>query len=275
MSGRLPAMIGGVCVAFFSAMLTLSVPAQAKCFPNRANDYLSYRWSGWMNTVYDNVGGVYANVWNYSPWVYAAEGGFPVGDYVSSWVMLSQAAPLGQDQNYIQVGWQEWANGYRKTWEQHHFYNTPGNLNNWDNPQPTNTYTYYEVLYGYDANQFTMFVAGHRMGGDLAHSNGDVAAWFVPNQSQVFGETHSADDQMPGGYSTPLYYEDLFDSSYWYGSWKAYGNPGTYPGSGWPASGTQIYIGDQNGLPGNIPGWFGYNYAGGNNFSTWDRKCPQ
>jgi len=49
------------------------------CSPNRPDDLYTHQWDGWING-YPNVGGVWGQIRNYSPWV--------TDGFSSAWVML-------------------------------------------------------------------------------------------------------------------------------------------------------------------------------------------
>jgi len=81
--------------------------AQGACNPNRPSDFPLNRWAGWnVDGRGQTIGGVYARIFNYVPYV------DPVsqGDFVYTWTMLTVDHPLGADAPYVQVGWVQFAN---------------------------------------------------------------------------------------------------------------------------------------------------------------------
>lgn len=205
------------------------------CNPNRTNDYRTFRFDGWYRTPGGAVGGVYSNIWNYSPFVYPISS---TASYVVAWTMLTNSNP----NDWAQVGWFENPYGVRYTFIQ--TYDGSGSPNTeFFAPEATNTYTTYTMLYGNTPGGFT-----YEWAGNVRQS----FATFVPNQGQIFGETHTLADQMPGGYSNPYYYENFYNSHIYYsGGWRAY-------------SGTVTdYSSD-----------YGYQVDSSYNMDIWDKACP-
>ena len=74
--------------------------AQGACSPNRPSDFPLNRWAGWnVDGRGQTIGGVYARIFNYVPYV------DPVsqGDFVYTWTMLTVDHPLGADAPYVVV----------------------------------------------------------------------------------------------------------------------------------------------------------------------------
>jgi hypothetical protein len=221
------------------------------CNPGRSNDFETHRWVGWKWGMSngDKVGGVYSNIWNYSPWVYPV-----VNNFSTSWALLTYEHAVNRDADWAQAGWLEFRNGERHTFFQTHAVGQSP-LTYFDAPTyPVNTYVYYDTLEDYYPGYISFRVAGVNFE--------KIPDWFWPTEAQVSGETLSLADQMPGGYHSAGTYEDLFDSSYYLNfAWH-----GFLPGA-------QIFNMNQGG--GDESSHFGHtNPASGNNLSIWDKACP-
>jgi hypothetical protein len=179
--------------------------------------------------LYTQVGGIYARVRNYSPWV------DPASYSVSAWVGLQYCAPPGpngcNENELAQIGWREQPYGQRDTLIE---YLLPGGDFSDCNPKAvgargiTNTnhltcnsipipaapalYSYYTVLYGYEPGKFTFYVNGRKVASAPAN--------FVPHQAEVYGETNLVGDQMPGDANDPEIFEDI--NVYVNGAWQPF-----------------------------------------------------
>src|SRR5467141_2560312 len=115
---------------------------------------------------------------------------------------------------HAQAGWEEYPANHR-----HVFAEWTGNNNGswwrWESyGVPSNwvdSYHNFATLYNSWAPGVYSFQYD---GGTFYHTTSD----FVPNDDQIYGETHSAADQMPGGINNP---EDFNNEHVW------------VPGSGW------------------------------------------
>lgn len=174
---------------------------------------------------YTHIGGIYARVRNYTPWV------DPASYSVSAWVGLQYCGPPvpnGCNENELaQIGWREQPHGQRDTLVE---YLLPGRNFSDCNPKAvgfgTNnltcnsipipaapaSYSYYTILYGYEPGRFTFYVDGHKVA--------NAPAGFVPNQAEVYGETNLIGDQMPGDANDPEVFEDI--NVYLNGAWQPF-----------------------------------------------------
>ena len=226
--------------------------AQGACNPNRPSDFPLNRWAGWnVDGRGQTIGGVYARIFNYVPYV------DPVsqGDFVYTWTMLTVDHPLGADAPYVQVGWVQFANGERHTMEQWKKVGEPPLSRFVDPPQASNTYSYYDVLYNYRKGNFTFMVGGR----DL---HDDLPAWFIPTRAEVYAETLSLASQMPGG-RDPGSRQDLLDSSYYMnGAWHSF------------MPGATINVNDIRGRDDSQ--YFGHSSPlSGGDLSIWDTACTR
>lgn len=212
--------------------------AEAKCNPQRSNDYVSYRWVGSRRAA-TGIGGVYASILNYSPWVYYISS---TQSSVSSWTMLNNST----GDRWAQVGWLEFPSGVRYTVVQYTRYNG-GSWVTWSQlyaPQTTGTSAYYTVLYNYpQPGNYSFQVAGSTI-------KTATDAPFSPGEAHAAAETQSLADQMPGG-SSAGYHEQFYDTEIWLGSWQA------FAGTGLNSDSSRFTL---NGLS---------TY----NFETWDDAC--
>lgn len=169
--------------------------------------------------LHATVGGIYARVRNYSPWVETGPGSYSV----SAWVALQDCTKPGSGgcngEELAQIGWRERPYGQRDTLVESNF---PGpalvsdcnpqavgstvgtgtlTCNSVPTPAQPELYTYYTVLYGYEPGRFTFYVNGQKVASGPAK--------FVPHQADVIGETKLASDQMPGDANDPEIFEDI------------------------------------------------------------------
>jgi len=160
---------------------TSATPALAKCQPysndhSRIDDGVYYYDGGLQTGTY---GGIYANVYNYSPWVQPSS-------TTSAWTMLAE-----QSDFYAQVGWIECAGGGRYTFSQHTI--TPVVIGGKDNlaPQPVGVFTYYGTLWSPNTKVFTFQVNGSTVDQSPALS-------WTPGNAQANVEIHTLASQMSG-----------------------------------------------------------------------------
>lgn len=171
------------------------------CNPRRANDFLTFRFDGWYRDPGTTVGGVYSDIYNYSPWVYYISA---QASAVAAWTMVDLSSNAN---TWAQVGWVEFPLGKRYVFTQT---NNNGNLiTHYFSPKPINSQAYYTTLYNNTPGHFSYQVSGSTIEVD--------PAGFTPNEGQNFGETHSFADQMPGGYNQNEYFNDTH--IYYSGGW--------------------------------------------------------
>ena len=233
---------------------TLAQPrfATGACHPGRSSDFPLNRWAGWnVDGHGQTIGGVYARIFNYVPYVDPVNN----GDFVYTWTMLSVEHPLGADAPYVQIGWVQFANGERHTMEQWKKVGEVPLSRFVDPPQPANTYSYYDVLFNHRSGNFSFMVGGR----DL---HDDLPAWFRPTRAEVYAETLSLASQMPGG-RDPSFREDLLDSSYYMnGAWHSF------------MPGATINVNDIRGHDNSR--YFGHtNPVSGGDLSVWDLACAR
>lgn len=214
---------GAHIISFFAVLLGLSIglsspsgiglhvsEISAKCDPGRSNDYYTRRNVGSQRTASSNtVGGVYAYIENYSPWIYPVTS---ADSHAASWVMVRQQST----QLYAQVGWKEIPYGSRWTFvEWKNELNQTEHRDNFSPQSQTTGSSYYAVLYDPSTDVWTFQVAGSTI---LTVQGYDVSD-FNRNAGQITGETHSRADQMPGGYSSPM---EFTNAHIYIGSWQAF-----------------------------------------------------
>ena len=227
--------------------------ASASCNPNRPDDATT-RLVGWYRTPGVAVGGVYANVKIYNPYIYPASGPSQYENSIWTWVMLSDAATA----NWAQIGyiklqqnftgfiqWTDTGHGLHTWW-----YGPPPN----DNPPTPGQYHYYTVLYGNYGPGYLTFYDGHN---GVNYNKGIVAPEYSggwqPTTAENQGETKSRASQMAGGLYNPVYFAD--SHIYYTGAWRAMDS---------------------------LPTWYpidGVNYYGATRLDAyrikiWDKNCP-
>jgi hypothetical protein len=205
------------------------------CNPGRPNDFNTVRFDGWYRDPGSTVGGVYSDIYNYSPWVHYISSR---ESYVSAWTMVDYT---GSPYDWAQVGWVEFPLGVRYTFDQTLGPSGGNPRTMYYGSQPVNNLTYYTTLYNNPSGYYGFYVNGKLI--DKA------SILFTPNEGQNFGETHSAADQMPGGYDNT---EDFFSTNIYYsGGWHNF-------------AGT---IADDN------TSWYSYDEFNNANLSIWDNYC--
>jgi len=230
------AIVGIVLSTAILIVDTQGVPTSvsAKCAPNR-NNVATRIQDGWYRYPgVSQIGGVYADMFNYDP--YVAPG--PFEDDVVAYVELRGPG------DYAVVGWQEKQVNHRYSFGEYsdasgvHFtqYTTP-------EPQPENTYSFYTALYdNYAPGYVTFYIAGR-----LVHIIPPLG--WTPIEGAMYGEIARLASQMPGGINSP----EVFRSSrIWYsGSWRSFGGTIWNPSSNYfgnagagPSSAT-LYIWDR------------------------------
>jgi hypothetical protein len=196
-NGRLTiAALGLLLASLYIATSAEGIPVvEAKCWPNRPDiqDPDNYHVGWYRNSSNPRPGGVYSLILNYSPWIQP-------GRFASAWTMLADSS------HWAQVGWWEYAYDDRRTFVQW------GSTGGWDmvwfSAQPTGNWTYYTVLYDPIGQVFTYQVAGQ--------SIYQSWAYFLPVSAQIYGETNSLANQMPGGYNV---HEIFWDSNVYLNGW--------------------------------------------------------
>lgn len=169
--------------------------ANAKCKPNRPNDGKAY-WDGWERTPNSTVGGVYSDIYNYSPWVRDTVG-------VTAWVMLNN----GSD-HWAQTGWLESTGGVRYTFVQ--WTDSGGTAHEkWFSAQPVGSFSYYTTLWNNPSGKFSFQVNSRTIDTE--------SAAFTPNEAEIFGEIPSLWNQMPGATQN---HENFDDSHIYLSGWQ-------------------------------------------------------
>jgi hypothetical protein len=243
-----------ITAALLALLLTLfQVPARAAgggdgCNPGRSSNYVHYYYSGTDDiSAPSSYGGIYGNIYNYSPYVYSSSS----SDSDSQWVMLDHS---GTD--WAQVGWIEFPGSVRHTFVQ---FNDPG-VDSWTNyfaPFTINSDPEYEVDYNPSCPHvgcFAFYANGTWLTG-TGHS-------FTPDDAQSAAEIHDKASQIPGGYNNTSYALNL----------HVYYNAGA-SGSWHSMNGHNTAV-DQSGNP--APSWdnvSGNGTNGNSSYSSWDSAC--
>ena len=211
-----PRAIGGV----LGLTALLSIPAGASCAPSRTDDYVASHFAGWQRQPGTNVGGVYANIYTYEPYVKVEcpnstdkAGCNETVEQIG--IADSSAKSIGQD-------------GF-KTYESGLAYGlrdfcevavgqtvAPGYLEVIDN-NPNQLYGYGILYaYNYDSNgqpEYTCQKSGQTFG--------VIDQQYQPDTGDIFGEVHTFASQMPGGTSDNDYFSNAH--IYYGGGWQNYG----------------------------------------------------
>jgi hypothetical protein len=261
-------MVGAVaflCLAMNTLPANASILGGDGCNPNRPSDYgqsqsTSYRWDGWEHDLTSGLGGVYSDLWTYSPWVDPAHSGS--GDeYVSEWTMLARyhAAP-----SFAQVGWDE-----RPSSSRHNFYQIYQNgIEQAGLELPSSGvdhFHYYATLFGKYAGSYSFQIDGNDVHDPNTGALVTYAPGYTPQEAFLSGETHNLADQMPGALKSTAAMNDSHvvqnGSTNWYGF-------GSTPGSAYTVNQ------DAQGPANDMTNYFGNTVGSSTNFSIWDRYCP-
>jgi hypothetical protein len=186
--------------AALAGVTILPTPAAAKCQPppSRGDDGKFYQ-DGWTRPNAGAVGGVYANILNYSPWVQ------PGRPQTTDWTMVYQQFST----NHAQLGWWEDAGGARHTyleWTHDGTYSQ-----HFKDPYATGSYTYYDTEDHPNGSSFVFYTAG-------SFWESQTAQW-APDSGAAAGEVWTSASQMPGGYNNP---ETSNDAHIYLGSWQSF-----------------------------------------------------
>jgi hypothetical protein len=233
------------------------------CNPGRPDNSTTYYWIGGtsQNTKIINgtpIGGVYANIRTYSPFVAGPNQGAPSGDSVSEWVMLDAGTPGSSDQ-WAQIGWLEFPGGVRNT-----FIQTADGSNNihtdYYSPSPINSTQTYGVLYQPGAQD--PFVIAEN-GVNLV----EVHLSWAPDSADINAELHTEASQVPGGTADPSgQVAQVTNAHVW---------PTAGSGSWGNFDGYTLYAS----LPTTAPEYFigiaPFGTTGNNSWRTWDKACTK
>ncbi len=205
------------------------------CNPGRSNNYVSYYFDGAFSQPGKTMGGVYAKIGNYSPFVYNTS-----GDTVTEWVML---VTTSNNSLYTQVGWWESPGGVRYTFDEYSL-GSGAYHNDFYPAYSINSQIYYDMLW--NSNSGFTFEANNQVVNTYQN-------YFTPNSANVYAEIHTQASQMPGGNYNGNYVSDMH--GYVSGGWYNFnGDTQTLPQTSWG---------------GETP-WF---QTGVNQFVTWDHAC--
>jgi hypothetical protein len=182
-------------VAYFAlvAIASLVLPtatALAFCNPNRSHRDDTYQAGGlWTTTTPPN--GVQADIDENYPYY---TGWNQTGSLLS--VMLSNSTqPVGA--NWAQLGWiKKVRGGITQILTFTETFDTWLNVNDWQYfPRSFDPVTNYKITYDETLHHFYYKVNGSQI------DDYDTSNNWAPVQWEIFGETHDAADQMPGGYN--------------------------------------------------------------------------
>jgi hypothetical protein len=208
-----------------------------------------------------SIGGIYARIYNYDPFVDPILGGES-----TAWAML-EGCSVSRQQNltdcsahrFAQIGWVKRPTGRttlieyidEKARNKQEDCDRPKESPDLDcvsgaaKPAPIGTYSYYTVLWNNVPGKITLYVDGRRVA--------SVPATFVPRLAIASDETHSPADQIAGDGHTPEVFSDLH----------------IYEGGRWvPMHGTRIEL--PTSPTGSPPPWAGFRQATNDCFGTWD-----
>ncbi|MGH2407314.1 MAG: hypothetical protein ACRDF7_04430 [Candidatus Limnocylindrales bacterium] len=213
-----------------SVMLAGPSLVYATCNPLRTNQVNS-GFAGTLHSPGSTPGGVKATIDEYSPFVVS-------GSQVYAWVMLQTGG-----QFWAQVGWEQ-TNGVHSVFYQ--VIADSGTLiqNNFPG-HAIGTHTVYKQLYDPATKTFTMYDASNLL---LSTTQN-----WVPDQIQIFGETHRRSDQMPGGTGAHVKFLDTYEKL----------------GTTW-FSLTSPAVTQFAGLPTNL---YGATRVSSVDYEIWDKGC--
>lgn len=195
---------------------------------------------GWENYQGQRVGGTYAGILNYSPWVQS-------GYATVAWTMVDHNQTAANC-DLAQVGWYEGAGGDRHTfieWNGDPPSCTEVLDKNYD-PYSIGDNIVYQVLYDNTPGEFTFWSNGVAIGEQSANWSN------APDDAQQFGEIKTLASQMPGGSNSDAH-EDISDAHIYYsGGWN------NMNGTDYNANTTD----------------FGIYRSDNTDINIWDKACP-
>ena len=260
-TGPLQWRVVATCVILSLLFVLSQVPAVAEgggdgCNPGRSSNYLTWYWSGNDDTNYpSSYGGIYGNIFEYSPYVYDSSNSADGEDYTSQWIMLDN----GND--WAQVGWFEYPGNERYTWVE---FNDPGH-SSWDNWFPSysiNSTIKFQITYQPTCPSDTCF--SFFANNTSPQLTGSKYNW-TPTDAQSNAETHDQASQIPGGY------DDLPNSGA--SNLHVY-YPAGSSGSWYTMSGETAT--SWSGGSGSAPSWVNVSDPGTTQtwYYDWDSACP-
>jgi hypothetical protein len=196
------------------------------CNPNRAAGSEGTQLDDWYNTQSSAIGGAYANIYNYSPYVATGSGTNGVNETVAAWTVVAK-----DTNNFGQVGWMEWGYGHTPPLRHVFVQIESGGVyqTQYFDAQTQDTSTYYTTLFSPNGSGGTLSfqVAGSTLSLNSTLTAAASVTW-QPLWSKISGEVLNGADQMPGDQRSGKA-ETFEDSSFYQGgSWHAYsGNSGT------------------------------------------------
>lgn len=196
------ALVGAACLLGTSAPYSYVL---ASCNPHRVNNGTAYRIGFYQAVPSGYLGGIYASILNYGPYVFSGS--------VRSHAQLDNYS----ETRIAKIGWRELNDGSRYTYTQYH--NSSGQLiSNSFGAYPEGTYDYYTVLFDQASNQITLRV------NNLTYI--EATASFTPTTGDVHGAISTLASQMPGGSGNKEWYNDshIWKSST--GSWVNFSGTG-------------------------------------------------
>ena len=201
-----------------------AVPAIAQCNPNRPNDAIDY-YDGWQRGLGSDIGGIYSQIFNYSP--YVSTSGFS-----TQYVKLKASSLSNLEAS---LGWRQYDTA-RLTWGQYRLSSTSSLAFFTAPAQPLYTWTYYTVWYDRKYPGKLTF----QVNGSTIATRTNVQ--WVPRYSDAFGQITTQANQMPGGYAD---LSEFWDTHLWFnGSFKAY--QGSQYSSDWNKFGNVLDGGSYN-----------------------------
>lgn len=208
------------------------------CNPGRNGDSTT-RWDG-AGRDYSGIGGIWGTIKVYSPYV---------ANWTSGWVMLWLDG--SSVEHHVQAGWDEYPGGYRYIYFEWTYNNNGSWTRTDDNPQnPSNwintTHNFTVLFNNPNSGEYTLYMDSGYPQKYYTYSD------FTPNNGQAYGETHSAADQMAGGYNN---HETFRSEQVW------------LPGSGWVWANLNAWSSNTS------PGWYSYSKPNGSDEDIWDQKC--
>lgn len=155
------------------------------------------------------VGGIYAEIRNYSPWVDPNPDPHGYTPASTAWVMLQ-----GNGAYWAQIGWLEIGGGHRWTFTQTH---TPGTtpITHLTDPRMTDHYTYYTVLYNAGPPAKLTFQYRDSSQGTPTTIEAPLTSW-VPYYGSLASEISTYSNQMAGSVSDT---EGFYDAHWYVGGW--------------------------------------------------------
>lgn len=218
----------------------------AACNPGRAGDFNTQRTIGvyrfWSGTPAGYFKGVQSRLDQYAGYVSTSS------DASMAWVQLVDDT----NDAWMKAGWWSPAAGSRRSLN--HWKTTSGSISTTTSPLGSGNFVFSVQMRSptFGGNPLI-----HRVVNGVLQSAGVNLGTYTFEKVQVYGETHSAADQMPGGSANRM---DFVDTQ-----WSTNMGPAGQPPSNWQAFNGSVQNSNSS--------WYDLAGTSTDDFQIWDKAC--